>query len=90
MLPVRFISEAFGAVVGWDGETRTVTITSDNVEISFVIGNDYAMVNGEEVMLDCPAMIESNRTYLPIRFIAEKIGATVEWDEETKVITIKR
>lgn len=88
MLPARLVAEKLGATVGWDGETRTVTITKGAVSIIITIDSDKAIVNGEEVELDSPAFIENDRTYTPMRFIAEALNANVEWDDATKVVTI--
>ena len=33
-------------------------------------------------------MIINDRTYVPIRFVAEELGAEVQWNEETKTVTI--
>lgn len=88
MLPVRFVAEAFGAEVGWDGATSTVTVTTDTTKLEIKIGASTAKVNGTEVTLDSPAFIENSRTYLPVRFVAEKLGATVEWDGTTSTATL--
>ena len=83
MLPVRFVAEAFGANVGWDGATSTATLTgSDGSVVSITIGASVAIVNGKEVTLDSPAYIDpaTNRTYLPVRAVAEALGATVFWN----------
>lgn len=90
MLPIRFIAEALGADVEWDNDTRTVTVSADDIEIVITIDSDTAVVNGESVKLDSPAFIENDRTYLPIRFISENLGAKVEWNEETKTVTITK
>ena len=90
MLPARFVAENLGAKVEWDEEKRLVTITGKDVTILITIGSDTATVNGKEVKLDSPAFIENNRTYTPIRFISEELGATVEWIEsEQKVVITK-
>lgn len=49
-----------------------------------------AYVNGEEVILDSPAFIENDRTYTPVRFIAETLGVTVDWDEATQQVIITK
>ena len=95
MLPARFIAENLGATVEWDGEKQLVTITGKNekqedVTILITIGSDYAKVNGEDVKLDSPAFVENDRTYTPIRFISENLGATVEWNETEQTVTIQR
>ena len=95
MLPARFVAENLGATVEWDGEKQLVTITGKNekqedVTILITIGSNYAKVNGEEVKLDSPAFVENDRTYTPIRFISENLGATVKWNETEQTVTIQR
>lgn len=96
MLPTRLIAESLGAKVDWDESRQLVTVTGKNekgeeVVILITINSDIASVNGEQKKLDSPAFIENDRTYTPIRFISENLGADVEWVEtEQKVIITKR
>ncbi len=91
MLPARFIAENLGAEVGWDNDERKVTITKGDTEILIYIDSDTAKVNGEDVKLDSPAFIENSRTYTPVRFIVENLGASIEWKEdEREVVIIKQ
>lgn len=95
MLPARFVAENLGAEVSWNEENKAVTITGKNgknetVVILITIGSEYAVINGENIKLDSPAFIENDRTYTPIRFIAENLGAMVSWNEsEQKVVITK-
>ena len=90
MLPIRFIAEALGAKVDWIESSQTVKVTTDGIEIVLVIGENYATVNGKKVELDSPAFIENDRTYLPLRFVSENLGAKVEWLEETQQVIITK
>ncbi|MBR5538491.1 MAG: copper amine oxidase N-terminal domain-containing protein [Clostridia bacterium] len=90
MLPVRFVAENLGATVGWDDATKTVTVKSADTTIEIVIGATTAKVNGAEIALDSPAFIENSRTYLPVRVVAENLGATVGWDDATKTATLTK
>ena len=94
MLPARFVAESLGAKVIWDADKKQVTVTGKNndkdVEIIITIDSDKATVNGETIELDSPAFIENDRTYTPIRFIAEQLGATVEWNEADQTVIINR
>ena len=96
MLPARFVAENLGAKVEWDGEKQLVTITGknlktdENVTILITIGSATVMVNGKEIKLDSPAFIENDRTYTPIRFISEELGASVEWVEKDKKVIITK
>jgi hypothetical protein len=89
MVPLRFISEAFGYTVGWDDATRTVTIGGD---LAHVIGtNTITRVStGEVLTFDAPSFIvaETGRTVVPLRFIAEALNATVNWDDATRSVII--
>lgn len=90
MLPARFVAENLGAEVTWDEEKQEVTIKSENVTIVITIDSDVALVNGEEVELDSAAFIENDRTYTPIRFISEHLGATVNWNGATEQVVITK
>lgn len=88
-------TDEYTATVDWNEENRTVTVTGKNekdedVTIIVTIGAQYAKVNGEDVKLDAPAFIENDRTYTPIRFISEHLGATVEWNESQQKIIITK
>ena len=69
---------------------RSKNEKQEDVTILITIGSDYAKVNGEDVKLDSPAFVENDRTYTPIRFISENLGATVEWNETEQTVTIQR
>ena len=88
MLPARFIAENLGADVEWMDKTRCVLITKEDTEIEIFIGNEYAKVNGKKYKLDSPAFIREDRTYTPVRFICENLGADVEWNSKEKSVKI--
>ena len=88
LLPIRFIAEALGAQVEWNADLQKVTIRKADLLIELYLGQTTAYVNGQPVVLDVAAFAENNRTYLPLRFIAENLGATVLWDQPTQSVTI--
>ena len=88
VLPIRVIAEALGATVTWNEVEQTVTIMKGDITIVLYIGQAFALVNGDPVQLDAPAFIENGRTYLPLRFIMENLGASVVWDGLTRTVTI--
>jgi len=88
MVPVRFISETFGAKVVWDSTTQGITITINDTSISMQVGNPVVTVNGKEVKLDAPPVIRNGRTFVPLRFIMEVFGAKVDYESATRKITI--
>ena len=90
MLPVRYVAEALGASIDWDGATSTATLKTADTEIKITVGAATATVNGQSVTLDSPAFIENSRTYMPVRFVAETLGGSVAWDGATSTATITK
>lgn len=90
MLPARFVAENLGANVAWDGEKQKVTISNDVTTLTIYIGSNIAYINGEAKYLDSPAFIRDSRTYMPVRFICESLGASVEWDQSTQSAIISK
>ena len=96
MLPARFVAENLGADVSWNGDKELVTIkgknlkTGEDVTILITIGAATAKVNGKEIKLDSAAFVENDRTYTPIRFISEELGASVEWVEKDEKVIITK
>lgn len=88
MLPARFIAESLGADVMWDQADQQVTITKGDTVIVITIGSDTAYINEMPYTLDSPAFVENDRTYTPLRFISEQLGASVDWNEETQEVII--
>ena len=108
MVPVRFISEAFGAEVDWDEDARLVTISKDlGVEIQLTIGSNvmrsvynmrdeyviwYDVMNENPARfgwfppLDVAAVIRDDRTFVPVRSIAEALGILTSWDDESRTV----
>ena len=81
MMPLRLIAESLGAEVNWNDETRTVIINTLDGEITLVIDQPLPGDMGA-------AMIVNDLTFVPVRFVAEALGVTVEWDEATRAVNI--
>ena len=90
MLPIRIVAENLGGTVTWNGALQRVTIQKGKDVILITIGADTAYVNGAAVKLDAAAFVENGRTYLPLRFVSENLGAQVTWNETEKTVTITK
>ena len=88
LVPVRCIFEAFSADVSWSDETKQVIINSGGNKIILTIDNKRAYFNNEIVTLDAAPVIINDRTLVPVRFISEKLGYSVVWDEGAKSVKI--
>lgn len=88
LVPLRAIFEVLGATIQWNGETRTVTGRRGPRTVELTVDSDLARVNGAEVRLAVPAMIRASRTFVPLRFVAEALGAAVDFDGETRTVIV--
>lgn len=77
MVPFRVLGEAFGAEVDWNQEAQSVTYTVGDTEIVMTIGENTYTLNGEEQTMDTAPVLSGDRTYVPVRFVAEDLGFEV-------------
>jgi len=92
LIPLRFMEKALNAEVSWDAENRMVTVKTYDREVRVFIGRESAQLIQNslpsEVKLDVPPEIKSGRTFVPLRFISESLGAAVQYEADTKSIAI--
>ena len=89
LLPVRFVGEAVGAQVTWDEGSRSVKVSKEGAVLEMTIDQQTARVNGQEVDLDVPPRIIQGRVLVPLRFLAENLGALVSWDSQQRVVFLE-
>lgn len=90
LVGVRAIGEAVGGYVHWDPAKRQATVSRRGDVVVLTVGQLEASVNGQSVTLDVPPQIVDDRTMVPLRFIAESLGGTVEWNGTTRTANILR
>ncbi len=96
MVPVREVFEALGSNVIWHDDTCQVEIADNGVSVLVKIGDRNTYVNNALVRIDepqpLPMLIGMDETLLksmvPVRFIAEKLGYKVGWDDSTRTVSI--
>lgn len=95
MVPVRFVSEAMGVNVGWDGDKQMVVLEKGDQIVQMIIGqktyarkNQYGSI--KHTAMDVAPFIQKDagRTIVPLRFVSEALGADVGWDGDTYTVTI--
>ncbi len=83
-LPVRSVTEAMGVKADWDGKSKTVTVG----DVEMVVGEKDYVVHGEKMTMDVAPFIEKNRTYVPLRFLAEGMKLPVTWDGKNRAAVV--
>ncbi|WP_436238739.1 stalk domain-containing protein [Paenibacillus sp. LjRoot153] len=87
-LPIRSVSESFGAAVDWDPESFTVTVSTEYTTITSSINQVTAYIDGQPIVIDGPSLLLEGRTYVPLRFISESLGLGVDWNAAMQIIQI--
>ena len=83
LVPIRFITESLGGKVAWNEKEKEVVLTIDGKEIKMTIGKTIEKYGVAPVIID-------SRTFVPVRFVADELGATTAWNAETKTVTITK
>ncbi len=87
-VPLRLLAESMGLTVEWNQNTFEVTLRGESVEINIPIGHDFGLRNGSEFPLLGQAVLRNDRTFIPVRSVAEALGSRVYWEGETRKVTI--
>lgn len=92
LVPMRAIFEALGAYINWDGDTKTVVSYDPVSDVSITMQVDSAtiFVGETPVELDVPARLVNDRTVVPVRAVSEGMHSQVDWDENTRTVTITK
>ena len=88
MVPMRHIFEALGANMQWDQDTQTVSASKENKEIQVKIGSFFAKKNNDTILMDVKPKLINGRTLVPLRFVSESLGAHVDWNAQSKAVTV--
>ena len=91
MVPLRAVADAMSLTVNWDGDAREASFSDGSKTICFPIDSTSARTSdGGDVQMDTAAVIANDRTYAPIRYLAEYFGYTVGWDGATQTVSLAK
>lgn len=88
LVPVRIISESLGYKVDWNSQDKIVTV-SDKIQVQIGSNLIENKEDGSQIQIEAPAQIKDDRTFVPIRAIAEILGRQVDWDSDNRIVKIK-
>lgn len=87
MVPLRLVTEKMGYKVTWNKGNQTVIIQDGDTTINIAVNSTKPTVNGVTKTIDAPAVLQGDRTYVPIRFISEAMGEQVAYKSNTVYIS---
>jgi len=94
LIPVRFVAETMGADVSWNQEAQTAVIEQNGITIMVPIGSNTITITKDgstsTVKMDTAAIIREERTYVPIRYVAESLDAWVGYSDLLSTVQIYR
>lgn len=83
LVPIRIVTETLGGTANWNEAAQMVSLNINGKTVTMQIGVVLEKYGVAPIIID-------SRTYVPIRFVAEELGATVDWNESTQEITITK
>ncbi len=92
MIPLREMFHIFRFDVSYHDDTRTIYLRNDEMKAFFRIGDLRFFIEQDNTIryrdLDVAPVLQDSRTYIPLRAVAEVMGAEVKWDSETASVLI--
>lgn len=89
LVPWRGLSEYLGLAVEYRPADRTILTRGSDRTIAMQVDDPRAQVGDSPVILDVPPRVEDGRTLVPLRFVAEALGFTVDWDAAARTVRLR-
>ena len=87
MVPLRVVSESMGFKVDWEEKGQIIYVENKTLgrKLIFIIGENVATLNDKPKFIDenesVAPVLKDNRTYIPLRFVAENMGYNVDYKQ---------
>lgn len=85
-VPLRGVFERLGASVVYSG--GVIDATGNGRVIQLHIGSTQALIDGQPTYLDVAPFIIGSRTLVPLRFVSQALGAHVDYDYGTQIVSV--
>jgi len=90
LVPLRAISEGLGAKVTYDALNEAITVLDGRHKIVLYLHSTIAYLDTTTEQMPAPAIMREGKTYVPLRFLAETLGAVVQYNDEAGQVTVTR
>jgi hypothetical protein len=87
-VPLRGVFERLGASVVYSN--GTINATAGNTTIALQVGSNQALVGGQPVALDSPPFLIGGRVLVPLRFVSQALGASVNYDSSNETVYVNQ
>jgi len=80
---LRLVGQALGVEnkhIQWDNANQTATLARGSNKVQVTIGKKNILVNGKSVTMDTVAEMKQGRVFIPVRFIAQGLGVTIQYN----------
>ena len=89
LVPIKFVSDAIGAEVTWDGDERTVLVKKGDKELLLWIGSRLIQYGDRGYgVSDVAPKIINDRTYVPLRVVSNALSIGIKWDGDTRSVYV--
>lgn len=88
VVPAREVFESLGAKVEWNSAKRTVSVAYSGKQVLLTIDSTRATVDGVKINMPIAAKIINDKTMIPVRFVGEQLGWTVDFDSANDTVKI--
>lgn len=89
-IPLREVFEKLGYDIGWDNETKTATLVSDNKTMEVSADKNHVTIDkNNAVALDLPAQIIEGTMMIPLRAVGTAAGIDMEWDHVNRIVLLR-
>ncbi|HHX73717.1 MAG TPA: copper amine oxidase N-terminal domain-containing protein [Firmicutes bacterium] len=88
-LPLRLLAQAMGYMVEWDDASFTATLRRGQESIEVPLRKNVFYINGDPVYLEDPILLRENRSFVPVRAVAEALGCDVYWNNDARQVTVR-
>lgn len=89
LVPLRSMFEQMGGTVAYNATTQTVDVSKPGADVRLTIGKNEVVLNGETRPLDVPPETYEGAVLVPVRVIAESLGAYVLWVADKRIVVVR-